>query len=66
MTYQIEDCKKYLSIAKEAATTAGEYLQKASKSRVKIISEPDRDVKLEADIESEKIILNINLVIRAG
>ena len=59
MTYQIEDCKKYLSIAKEAATTAGEYLQKASKSRVKIISEPDRDVKLEADIESEKIILNI-------
>jgi len=59
LIYQIQDLKKYLSIAKEAATTAGKYLQKASKSRAKIISEPDRDIKLEADIESEKIIINI-------
>ena len=59
MTYQIEDCNKYLSIAKEAATAAGKYLQKASKSRAKIISEPDRDIKLEADIESENIIIDI-------
>ena len=53
------DYSEYLLVAQEAATTAGKYLQKASKSRAKIISEPDRDIKLEADIESEKIIINI-------
>ena len=50
---------KYLSIAIKAATTAGKYLQRVSGSRLKIISEPNRDIKLEADIESEKIILNL-------
>jgi len=59
LTLSIEDRKKYLSVAKEAAIAAGEYLKQASGSRIKIIDEPDRDVKLEADIESEKIILNI-------
>ena len=59
MILSSKERKKYLSVAKEAATVAGEYLQKASKSRVKIIDEPDRDIKLEADIESEKIIIDI-------
>lgn len=59
MTFQLEDSNKYLSVAKEAATAAGEYLKQTSKSSIKIIDEPDRDIKLKADIESEKIILNI-------
>ena len=59
MADQIKNFNKYLSIAKEAATDAGEYLQKVSKSRLKIITEPKRDIKLEADIESEKIVIDI-------
>ena len=45
--------------AKDAAIAAGEYLQRASKNSIKIVNETDRDIKLEADIESEKIIINI-------
>ena len=59
MTLSIEDRKKYLSIAKKAATTAGKYLQKVKGSKLKIIAEPDRDIKLQADIESEQIIIDI-------
>jgi len=59
LTLSIEDRKKYLSIAKKAATTAGKYLQKVKGSKLKIIAEPDRDIKLQADIESEQIIIDI-------
>ena len=59
MKLSIDDLKKYLVIAKEAATTAGQYLQKASESKLRIIAEPDRDIKLKADIDSEKIIIDI-------
>lgn len=55
----LENFSEYLSLAKEAATAAGEYLNQVSKSRIKIIDEPDRDIKLQADIESEQIIIDI-------
>ena len=59
MTYQIEDSNKYLSIAKEAATAAGKYLQKVIGPKTKIIANPHRDIKLEADFKSEQIIIDI-------
>jgi len=52
---------KWLSIAKDAARSAGDALADSSgfKSNVKVNSEARRDIKLSADIHSERIILNI-------
>ncbi len=48
-----------LEIAVQAAETAGNYLNRASEDVIEVLAEPDRDIKLKADIESEHIILAI-------
>jgi len=50
--------EKYLDIAKQAARLAGDYLRKNDPLSRKVNLEIDRDVKIEADIRSEKIILD--------
>jgi myo-inositol-1(or 4)-monophosphatase len=47
-----------LEIAVQAAKSAGEYLQTASNDIIRVLAEPKRDIKLEADFKSEKIILS--------
>ena len=51
------DLKKKLLIAKEAATIAGDFLLNHKKNINKVHLSTPRDIKLNADIESEKIII---------
>jgi myo-inositol-1(or 4)-monophosphatase len=50
------DFSKELTIAKKAAIKAGNFLKKNKDNHNKIISSTDKDIKLQADIEAEKII----------
>jgi len=50
---------KYLVIAEEAAVSAGKYLAGYTKDDILIDSEQRRDVKISADRDSEKIIIDI-------
>ena len=50
------DFSKELTIAKKAALEAGNFLKKNKDNINKTISSTDRDIKLQADIEAEKII----------
>ena len=50
---------KELTIAKNAAVEAGNFLRKNKDNLNKIISSTERDIKLQADIEAEKIIKDI-------
>lgn len=51
--------RKYLSVAKEAAIKAGDFLLKPGKNKTGINLEKGRDIKIQADLESERIILDI-------
>ena len=53
------DFSKELTIAKKAALEAGNFLRKNKDNLNKIISSTERDIKLQADIEAEKIIKDI-------
>ena len=53
------DYRKELTIAKKAALDAGNFLKKNKDNLNKTISSTDRDIKLQADIEAEKIIKDI-------
>jgi myo-inositol-1(or 4)-monophosphatase len=53
------DFSRELTIAKKAALEAGNFLRKNNKDLNKKISSTDRDIKLQADIEAEKIIKDI-------
>lgn len=50
--------KKLLDIAREAAVMAGDFIASRNKASSKIRSESGRDIKIIADIQSERIILN--------
>ena len=47
-----------LSIAKEAAVLAGTYLSKHDRATIKLNKDSGRDIKISADIDSERIILD--------
>lgn len=51
--------KKYLAIAKEAALTAGKFLADYKKANLKIVESRGKDIKISADKEAEKIIIDI-------
>jgi len=53
------DYRKELTIAKKAALEAGNFLKKNKDNLNKTISSTNRDIKLQADIEAEKIIKDI-------
>ena len=53
------DFSRELTIAKKAALEAGNFLRKNKDNLNKIISSTERDIKLQADIEAEKIIKDI-------
>ena len=53
-----DETNGWLLIAKEAVIRAGKFLSKTDHHIVKIDSETKRDVKINADIESERIILD--------
>jgi len=53
------DFSRELTIAKKAALEAGNFLRKNKDNLNKTISSTDRDIKLQADIEAEKIIKDI-------
>ena len=53
------DFNKELIIAKKAALEAGNFLKKNKNNLNRTISSTDRDIKLQADIEAEKIIKDI-------
>jgi myo-inositol-1(or 4)-monophosphatase len=53
------DFSKELTIAKKAALKAGNFLKKNKDNLNKTISSTDRDIKLQADLEAEKIIKDI-------
>ena len=53
------DYSRELTIAKKAALKAGNFLRKNKDNLNKTISSTDRDIKLQADIEAEKIIKDI-------
>ncbi len=46
----------YLSVAKEAASLAGNFLSERSESGLKVNSAEGKDIKIAADVNSEKII----------
>ncbi len=50
--------KNWLSIAKEAVLTAGAFLRKADSSSRRINQDLIHDVKIEADLQSERMILD--------
>ncbi len=56
---QISDLQRHLSLAKKAAKQAGQKLIKTTNTDVKINSSINKDIKLEADVESEKLIVKI-------
>ena len=53
------DFSKELNIAKKAAYEAGSFLRKNKNNLNKILSSTNKDIKLQADIEAEKIIKNL-------
>jgi myo-inositol-1(or 4)-monophosphatase len=53
------DLSKELTIAKKAALEAGNFLRKNKNNLNKMLSSTNRDIKLQADIEAEKIIKDI-------
>jgi myo-inositol-1(or 4)-monophosphatase len=53
------DFSRELTIAKKAALEAGNFLKKNKDNLNNTISSTDRDIKLQADIEAEKIIKDI-------
>jgi len=53
------DFSRELTIAKKAALEAGNFLRKNKHDLNKTISSTERDIKLQADIEAEKIIKDI-------
>ena len=53
------DLNKELTIAKKAALKAGNFLKKNKDNLNKTLSSTDRDIKLQADIEAEKIIKDV-------
>ena len=53
------DFSRELTIAKKAALEAGNFLRKNKDNLNKTISSTERDIKLQADIEAEKIIKDI-------
>jgi len=53
-----DEKQQYLSIAKKAALLAGKYLKKDDPLNRKVTKELVHDVKIEADIQSEKIIID--------
>ena len=53
------DFSRELKIAKKAALEAGNFLRKNKNNLNRILSSTDRDIKLQADIEAEKIIKDI-------
>jgi myo-inositol-1(or 4)-monophosphatase len=53
------DYSKELTIAKKAALKAGNFLKKNKNNLNKTLISTDRDIKLRADIEAEKIIKDI-------
>jgi myo-inositol-1(or 4)-monophosphatase len=53
------DFSREITIAKKAALEAGNFLRKNKDNLNKTISSTDRDIKLQADIEAEKIIKDI-------
>ncbi len=53
------DFSKELTIAKKAALEAGNFLNKNKNNLNKTISSTNRDIKLQADMEAEKIIKDI-------
>lgn len=53
-----DQIKNWLSIAKEAVLTAGEFLRKADSSSRRINQDLIHDVKIEADLQSERMILD--------
>ena len=53
------DFSRELTIAKKAALEAGNFLRKNKDNLNKTISSTERDIKLQADIEAEKIIKEI-------
>jgi len=61
MTKNLMDIEfsRELTIAKKAALEAGNFLRKNKVNLNKKISSTDRDIKLQADIEAEKIIKDI-------
>lgn len=58
MSYSLRELKNLLSIAKEAVLCAGRFLVKANELGRKAIRDLPRDVKITADIESERIIVD--------
>ena len=53
------DFSKELNIAKKAALEAGNFLRENKINLNKTLSSTIRDIKLQADIEAERIIKNI-------
>ena len=53
------DFSRELTIAKKAALEAGNFLRKNKDNLNKTISSTDRDIKIQADIQAEKIIKDI-------
>jgi len=56
MTMLDTELRTYLSIAKEAALSAGKFLSKRGPSSAKVNFSDGKDIKLAADIDSENII----------
>jgi len=50
------DCKKEIDIAKKAALEAGKYLRNNKVKLNQVLSSTNRDIKLKADNEAERII----------
>ena len=53
------DCKKEIDIAKKAALEAGKYLRNNKIKLNQVLSSTNRDIKLKADNEAERIIKDI-------
>lgn len=54
-----KDYSKYLKLAEKAALAAGKFLVDLQKSEIEILNNSGKDIKLKADFESEKIIIEI-------
>jgi len=52
------DKKSLLAIVKKAAKQAGDFLYEDRGSLKNVLSEDGRDIKIEADIQSEAMIIN--------
>ena len=56
---ELPDLTSYLDLAIYAAKEAGKMLIKSNDQEIKINSSNNKDIKLEADVESEKLIVKI-------